>query len=128
MLVENLRNTTPKWISRKIGAKTSPLSYKVEIDGVIHRRHVDQMIPSIVQVVISDMNAEESQHMLTILQLLNQHQSRLHSHIVTLQEIGISLFCFYFLLFFFPQIFFSLPIICSTFCSSPTNLFQSLAI
>ena len=37
MLVENLRNSTPKWISGKIIAKTGPLSYKVEIDGVIHR-------------------------------------------------------------------------------------------
>ena len=59
VLVENLRNSTPKWISGKIIAKTGPLSYKVEIEGVIHRQHVDQMLPSTAQVVISDMNAEE---------------------------------------------------------------------
>ena len=59
VLVENLRNSTPKRISGKIIAKTSPLSYKVEIDGVIHRRHVDQMLPSMARVVISDKNAEE---------------------------------------------------------------------
>ena len=53
VLVENLRNATPKWISGKIITKTGPLSYKVEIDGVIHRRHVDQkedpiLLPSII--------------------------------------------------------------------------------
>ena len=61
VLVENLRNTTPKWISGKIIAKTGPLSYKVEIDGVIHRQHVDQMLPSTAQVFIDKIhkNAEE---------------------------------------------------------------------
>ena len=42
-------------------------------------------------------------------------------------RVGISLFCFYFLLFFFPAILFSY-LLCSIFSSSPTNLFQSLAI
>ena len=59
VLVENLRSTTPKWITGKIIAKTGPLSYKVEIDGIIHRRHVDQMLPSKAQVVVTDKNAEE---------------------------------------------------------------------
>ena len=38
VLVENLRGTTPKWISGKIVEKMGPVSYKVEIDGVVHRR------------------------------------------------------------------------------------------
>ena len=59
VLVENLRNTTPKWISGKVIAKTGPLSYKVEIDGVIRRQHVDQMLPFTAQVIISDKDAEE---------------------------------------------------------------------
>ena len=59
VLVENLRNTTPKWITGKIIAKTGPLSYKVEIDGIIHRRHVDQMFPSKAPVVITDKDPEE---------------------------------------------------------------------
>ena len=59
MLVENLRNTTPKWITGKVVAKTGPLSYKVEIDGVIHRRHVDQLLPSKAQVVITNKPTED---------------------------------------------------------------------
>ena len=59
VLFENLRSTTPKWITGKIIAKTGPLSYKVEIDGIIHRRHVDQMLPSKAQAVVTDKNAEE---------------------------------------------------------------------
>ena len=58
VLVENLRSTTPKWITGKIITKTGPLSYKVEIDGVVHRRHVDQMLPS-KAVMISDKSNEE---------------------------------------------------------------------
>ena len=41
--------------------------------------------------------------------------------------LGISLFCFYFLLFSFQQFFF-LYLLCSIFCSSPTILRHSLAI
>ena len=37
VLVGSLRSTTPKWITGKIIAKTGTLSYKVEIDGIIHR-------------------------------------------------------------------------------------------
>ena len=59
VLVENLRNTTPKWITGKIIAKTGPLSYKVEIDGVIHRRHVDQLLSSKAQVVIPNEPTED---------------------------------------------------------------------
>ena len=63
MLVENLRSTiyvaTPKWITGKITAKTGTLSYKVEIDGIIHRQHVEQMLPSKAQVVVAEENAEE---------------------------------------------------------------------
>ena len=40
-------------IIEKIGL---PLSYKVEIN---HRHHVDEMLPSKSQVVISDKNTEE---------------------------------------------------------------------
>lgn len=59
VLVENLRSTTPKWITGKIITKIGPLSYKVEIDDVIHRRHVDQMLPSKAQVMITDKSSEE---------------------------------------------------------------------
>ena len=58
MLIENLRSNTPKWVTGKIIAKTGPLSYKVEIDGVFHRRHVDQMLPAKAQVVITNKPAE----------------------------------------------------------------------
>ena len=59
MLVWNLRSTTPKWITGKIIAKADPLSYEVEIDGIIHKRHVDQMLPSKAQVVVNDEKVEE---------------------------------------------------------------------
>ena len=59
ILVWNLRSTTLKWITGKIIAKADPLSYKVEIDGIIHKRHVDQMLPSKAQVVVNDEKVEE---------------------------------------------------------------------
>ena len=40
-------------------AKAGPLSYKVEIDGIILRRHVDQMLPPKALVVVTDENVEE---------------------------------------------------------------------
>ena len=54
VLVENLRGTTPKWISGKIVEKMGPVSYKVEIDGVMHRRHIDQLLPAKRNFSISD--------------------------------------------------------------------------
>ena len=76
VLVENLRSNIPKWITGKILAKTGPLSYRIEIDGIIHRRHVDQMLPSKTEVVVTDKNQRRthlSQHLfITTLQLLNQ--------------------------------------------------------
>ena len=42
-----------------------PLSYKVKIDGIIHRQHVEQMLPSKAQVVVADENAEEDIFILT---------------------------------------------------------------
>ena len=58
LLVENLRSTTPKWITGKIKTKTGldPLSYRVEIDDVIHRC---QMLPSKAQVMIIDKSNED---------------------------------------------------------------------
>jgi len=59
VLIENLRNNTPKWVTGKIIAKTGPLSYKVEIDGVVHRRHIDQMLPAKAQLVITNPSTED---------------------------------------------------------------------
>ena len=75
MLVENFRNATPKW---KVIAKTGPLSYKVEIDGVIHRCHVDQLLNSRAQVVITNKPTKDMfvPQLLLILQCLNQHLNR----------------------------------------------------
>ena len=53
VLVENLRSTIPnypKWITGKITANTG---------GIIHRRHIDQRLPSKAQVIVTDKNAEE---------------------------------------------------------------------
>ena len=53
------------WITGKIIIKTGPLSYKVEIGGVIHRRHVDQMLPFKAQVMITDKSNKEDVFLLT---------------------------------------------------------------
>ena len=51
---------------------------QVDIDGVIHRHHVDQMLLSKAQIMITDKSNEEDAFLLIIiLQHLNQHLSRL---------------------------------------------------
>jgi len=47
----------PKWITRKIVGRMGPLSYKVEIDGVVHRCHIDQLLPAKGNLSISNMNS-----------------------------------------------------------------------
>ena len=59
MLIKNIRNNTPKWVTGKAIAMTGPLSCKVEIDGVVHRRHVDRMLPAKAQVVITNQSTED---------------------------------------------------------------------
>ena len=39
--------------------KQGPLSYNVEINGVVHRGHVDQMLPAKAQVVFTNKPAED---------------------------------------------------------------------
>ena len=60
VLVENLRENTPKWISGKIVEKMGPVSYKVEIDGVVHRRHIDQLLPAKRKFSISDEHQNDN--------------------------------------------------------------------
>ena len=57
VLVENLRGTMPKWITGKIVGRMGSLSYKVEIDGVVHRCHIDQLLPAKGNLSISNKNS-----------------------------------------------------------------------
>ena len=58
--MQNLKSNTPKWITGEIVKKLGPLSYSVQIDGVQHKRHVDQLLPSTEQVTFpSDRTTED---------------------------------------------------------------------
>jgi len=59
VLVENLQGTMPKWITGKIVGRMGPLSYKVEIDGVVHRFHIDQLLPDKGNLLISNKNLND---------------------------------------------------------------------
>ena len=58
----SLRSSNPDWITGKIVKKLGPLSYLVQIDGINHKRHVDQLMPSKQQQQIkipSNQNEED---------------------------------------------------------------------